>query len=172
MDHKKGSSPGPRESVYWKWCSLGDVDWNKVLTSRLTLHQVRSVEESPASRIHMTSLEANFRNCNHSDLPPRNKTSLVDEFCNEDGFGSGVCVGGMIEVRVIRVRVVRLVESKFNASWVVLFAWAFVDLFLLSRTFALELEVWCFRIQPVDLSAVFICGWDAGPLPDSFWKHP
>lgn len=56
----------------------------------------------------MTSLEDNFRNYNHSDLPPCKKTSLVDvfEFCKEDGFGSGVCVGGMIRVRVLMVRVV------------------------------------------------------------------
>ena len=44
--------------------------------------------------------------------------------------------GGMIRVRVVRVR---LIESKFNGSWVVLFVWAFLDLFFLSRTFVLEL---------------------------------
>lgn len=53
-------------------------------------------------------LKITSRNYNHSDLPPPQQKSLVDvfEFFNEDGFGSGVCVGGMIRVRVIRVRVV------------------------------------------------------------------
>lgn len=129
-------------------------------------------------------LKITSRNYNHSDLPPPQQKKVWLMYLNFS-MRMVLGVGFALEVWLgwgwLGWGWFRLVESKFNASWVVLFVWAFVDLFSLSRTFVLELvskymtsqsDGWCFRIQPVDFFSCFIFGWEAGPLPDSSWKHP